>query len=74
MLSFAGEKVTETTYDENAAIPISASLRLSPEMLQALANALSEANIRPKEAGKTEGLLEAQSEHLKDLRTLLKLK
>lgn len=74
VLTFAGETATETVYDEGAAIPIVASMKLSPEMLQALANELQRLNIRPKEAGKTEGLLEAQTEHLKDLRALLKLK
>lgn len=49
------------------------SFHLTDEMLQAFANALSRVEIRPREASKTEGLLEAQSEHLKDLRKLLKL-
>lgn len=50
------------------------TMHLLPEMLQALADALRDEGIKPKEASKTEGLLEAQSKHLEDLRKLLKLK
>jgi len=49
------------------------SLFLTEEMLQGLATALQDINVKPKLASKTEGLYEAQSEHLKDLRKLLKL-
>jgi hypothetical protein len=73
VLTFEGEIATETEYDERGALPIAPSMKLSPDMLQALADALSGAGIRPTEASKTEGLLEAQTAHLKDLRKLLKL-
>lgn len=61
------ETVTE------GAIEPKPTITLDDDMLQAFANELQAMNIKPKEASKTEGLLEAQSEHLKDLRKLLKL-
>jgi len=50
------------------------TLHLEPEMLQDLMDALHNMNVKPTEAKKTEGLLEAQTAHLQDLRKLLKLK
>lgn len=49
------------------------TLYLDKDMLQQLSDELNLKQIKPKDAGKTEGLFEAQSSHLQDLRTLLKL-
>lgn len=62
-----------TTHEHNTAIPIKPTFRLEPEMLRAFAEALSQEKIEPRATSKTEGMYEAQSEHLKDLRKLLKL-
>ena len=48
------------------------TLELNPEQLQVFADALNEIGIKPQK-GFLEGKVEAQSEHLKDLRKLLKL-
>lgn len=48
------------------------SLELTPEQLQAFANALNNNGFKPQE-GFTEGKLEATERHLADLRKLLKL-
>lgn len=48
-------------------------LSLEPEMLQTLFDELQSNGYKPKELGKVEGLYEAQSDHLADLRHLLKL-
>ncbi len=50
------------------------SLLLHPEILQEIFNQAQKQNFKPKDQSKAEGMLEAQSEHLKDLRQLLKLK
>lgn len=47
---------------------------LSDHLMQELLRALLDYGIKPTDQSKTEGLYEAQSEHLKDLRTMLKLK
>ena len=52
-------------------VDVKPSFYLDEEMLIGLADALQARGVRPKEAGKTEGLYEAQSKHLEDLRTLL---
>lgn len=49
------------------------SFRFQRDDLQLLMEELARVNIKPKEASKTEGLYAAQSEHLKDLRKILKL-
>lgn len=67
-----GDIATSRDYDRYEAIPH--TLMLRDEDLQLLADELQRLNIRPREAGKTEGLYEAQSSHLSDLRQLLKLK
>lgn len=48
------------------------SLELTPEQLQAFANALNDNGFKPQE-GFTEGKLEATERHLQDMRKLLKL-
>lgn len=65
-------KILEKTYDRYAPIP--RTLYLEDNDLQNLADELQRLNIRPREASKTEGLYEAQTAHLADLRQLLKLK
>ena len=50
------------------------SLILQPDILQGLLEAIMSMGIKPRDAGKTEGLLEATEYHLEDLRQLLKLK
>lgn len=52
---------------------IKASIVLEPEMFQPLLEALLNNGVLPKYHSKIEGLLEAQTEHLNDLRHLLKL-
>ena len=64
---------TMTTYDEGEAIENIPTIILTPGMLQSLADALAENGIKPQE-GFLEGKLEATVNHLKDMRTLLKLK
>lgn len=49
------------------------SMRLSPEALQAFADALDKMGITPKQ-GFVEGKLQATESHLSDMRQLLKLK
>lgn len=66
-----GDTLERKVYERGEMIP--RTLFLSMDDLQDLADELRRINVRPREAGKTEGLLEAQSEHLKDLRKLLKL-
>lgn len=60
-----------TTVDTGA--DITPVLTLNEEMLYALAEELSGKDYKPKDLGKVEGLYEAQSDHLADLRHLLKL-
>lgn len=67
-----GDTITEKTIGRGEAMP--RTLWLADEDLQLLADELQRLNIRPREAGKTEGLYEAQTAHLEDLRKLLKLK
>lgn len=43
------------------------TLYLDRDMLKPFADALQEFGVRPTEAGKTEGYLEAQTEHMKTL-------
>ncbi len=50
------------------------TLEVAREMLPAIMEALIVYGTKPKDQGKTEGQLEAQTEHLQDLRKLLKLK
>lgn len=64
-----GDKVE--TVERGMAIP--PTLHLEQEMLIGLAEQLFTRGIKPADAGKTEGLYEAQSAHLDDLRHLLKL-
>ena len=63
---------TCTIYAEGTQIPDKPTLSLNPEILQAFADALAEIGIKPQK-GFLEGKVESQSEHLKDLRKLLKL-
>ncbi len=53
--------------------PATPTLSLLPEQLQALVDSLNEKGFKPKE-GFLEGKLQATESHLKDMRTLLKLK
>lgn len=58
-----------------AALPYDkASLFLTEEMAQGLFEALQEYGLKPKGQSFVEGKLEATEAHLKDVRTLLKLK
>ena len=68
-----GFTVIEKEVDEGS-MKVAPTLTLSREMLQQLANELNYLNIKPELSSKIEGLYEAQSKHLTDLRTLLKLK
>lgn len=63
---------TEDTYELGT--DIKPTLLLEPDLLQALADELQALNVKPKDAPKIEGLYEAQSKHLADLRFMLKLK
>lgn len=65
--------MTETIVQRGEMMPPPA-LILMPEDLQLFMDELARLNVRPTEAGKTEGLYEAQSKHLADLRQMLKLK
>lgn len=49
------------------------TLLLRTDQLQALFDVLAANGMKPRDLGKVEGLYEAQNEHLKDLRKLLKL-
>lgn len=59
-------------YEEGAEIDIKSSIYFDPEIAQEMATALNEIGINPKKEF-VEGKLEAQTEHLNDLRKLLKL-
>lgn len=48
-------------------------LTLDEAMIHAMVEELTNSGYKPKDLGKVEGLYEAQSEHLADLRHLLKL-
>lgn len=48
-------------------------LVLDEQMLQSLAEELTGQGYKPKDLGKVEGLYEAQTKHLEDLRHLLKI-
>lgn len=61
----------EETFTEGAAAK--PSLFLTDEDLPLLMNELSRLGVKLPEQSKVEGLYEAQSEHLRDLRKLLKL-
>lgn len=50
------------------------TLSLTDKEMTLLVTELQSMGVRPKEQSKVEGLYEAQSEHLKDLRQFLKLK
>ena len=63
---------TVVTLEHGAAIP-KPTLSLDRESLQALSDALNDKGFKPKE-GFLEGKLNATENHLKDMRTLLKLK
>jgi hypothetical protein len=69
-----GFTITEEEFDDTSASPVAPTLTLTREMLQQLANELNFLNIKPEVSSKIEGLYEAQTKHLIDLRTLLKLK
>lgn len=64
---------TRTVYEDGSAIDDKPTLSLNPESLQAFADALADIGIKPQK-GFIEGKLEATESHLKDMRTLLKLK
>ncbi len=64
---------TATIYGYGEPIPDKPTLSLNPETLQALADALDKVGIKPQK-GFVEGKLQATESHLKDMRTLLKLK
>jgi len=49
------------------------TLILPDEVLQAFAEALLKGGYKPKDQSRVEGVLEAQSKHLEDMRFLLKL-
>lgn len=72
LLKQDGFLLTEEEVSQNG-IADKATLSLSREMLQQLADELEKLRIKPEISSKVEGLYEAQSEHLKDLRTILKL-
>jgi len=67
-----GDNTTETIADRGVA-PEKPTLELEPEQLQALADELANVGYKPQK-GFLEGKLEAMQDHLKDVRTLLKLK
>lgn len=64
---------TVTMYESGTQIEDKPTLSLNPESLQAFADALAEVGIKPQK-GFLEGKLEATENHLKDMRTMLKLK
>jgi hypothetical protein len=64
-----GADNTTTIYEEGGAIPDNPTLQLSPEALQALADALDKIGITPKQ-GFVEGKLEATEKHLEDMRSI----
>ena len=64
---------TVTRYSNGQEIPDKPTLSFNPETLQALADELAHIGIKPQK-GFLEGKLEATESHLKDMRTLLKLK
>lgn len=59
-------------FKEGEAANVKPLLELEPEMLQELADELAHNGYRPQK-GFLEGKLEATTNHLKDMRTLLKL-
>lgn len=66
-----GDGVIETI--QSGAAASKPTMYLADEMLRPLMDALIEMDIKPTDAGKTAGLLEAQTAHLDDLRHLLNL-
>lgn len=50
---------------------VAPTLRVSPEILKLLANALNKMNIKPEEESKTMGLYEASQKHLEDMRRIV---
>jgi hypothetical protein len=67
-----GDIAQETEFDIGALVP--PSFTVPDDFLPLLLDALLAKNIKPTEQSFVEGKLEATNEHLKDLRTLLKLK
>lgn len=64
---------TAVTILEGETPDVKPTLSLSPEVLQAFADALNNIGIKPQQ-GFLEGKLEGTERHLADLRTFLKLK
>lgn len=64
---------TITFVPEGSAEQGKPSFQLNPEQLQALADELAQVGFKPQK-GFIEGKLQATEDHLKDMRTLLKLK
>jgi hypothetical protein len=72
-IEILGADNTTNIIDSHAVTPDKPTLSLNPETLQAFADALDSIGIKPQK-GFIEGKLEATENHLKDMRTLLKLK